>query len=595
MKPIDTLSKKAKNKAQPKKTKKTVKTLRKKKRKTGLLVFGAIFTLLALLVLYLIFEEFIYYNRPFPNIYIAGVELTSKNIKNQLRDKTISFQTNSKLNIKYQDKNWEFIPNEENVNYNIDSGIINAKEFGRSGKYYIQLYDRLRLLFFKQNVPLPIKTNDDKLAELTDIVKKDVEYNYQNASLRFDGLNLLDIDAKPGLKINSDDLIKKIDNSCAYLKTSDIELKTDETQPKITQKDTTDARKTALLYISNAVSTTYQDKIIEFQPANIAGWIVFIERIEAESTLKDKLPFINQPKLIVSLDEEKIKNEVFTQFGNIETPAENVRLSFTDKLNIVSPSKSGYGINYKQLVADLETVLAKIRDRKVSIKLQNIRPEITENDLNKLGIVELIGSGISSTSGSSWNRIKNIRVGSEKINGYLIKPDEIFSLNTNLGPIDGEHGFVPELVIKENKTIPEYGGGLCQVGTTTFRAALMSGLPIVERKNHAYRVHYYEWPYGPGVDATIYPPHPDVQFKNDTGHYILIQTKLVGNVLTYDFYGTKSGREGRINKPIVLWSLPDGSLATIFSRDIIVNGKVVETNEFKSLYNSPDLYPTLQQ
>jgi vancomycin resistance protein YoaR len=119
-------------------------------------------------------------------------------------------------------------------------------------------------------------------------------------------------------------------------------------------------------------------------------------------------------------------------------------------------------------------------------------------------------------------------------------------------------------------------------------------MPIIERKNHAYRVHYYEWPYGPGVDATIYPPHPDLQFKNDTGHYVLIQTDMnMGTrVMTYSFYGTKNGREGKITKPVVLWSKSDGSLATTFNRLIYINGILTETNTFKSVYKSPSLYPT---
>lgn len=596
MKQIDSLSKKSqKKKSLTKKSQKKVKAIKKKPKKIGLVVLGVIFSLLILLVLFLIIEPLFYSNRPFSNVYLAGIKLSESDLKNQLLSKAAGFQSNNKILIKYQDKSWEFIPNVQTVTYNIDEGLKGANGFGRQGKYYVQLWNRLKLLIKKQNLPLPVDVKQDKLNELTDIVKKDVEYNYQNASLKFDGLNLLDIDAKPGLKTNSDDLIKKIIQSCANLNKNDIQLKTTETQPEITQKDTTNARKKALTYISSPLTTNYKDQNAEYKPIDIAGWIIFIEKNDPASTLKDKIPFISQPKLITQLDETKIRSAISAQFGDIETPAESVKLSFTDKLNVSAPSKMGYGINYKQLISDMENILSKVAGRVVALKLQNIKPEIAESDLGRLGIKELIGSGISSTSGSSWNRLVNIKVGSAKINGYLIKPDEVFSLDTSLGPIDGEHSYTQELVIKENKTVPEYGGGLCQVGTTTFRAALLAGLPIVERKNHAYRVHYYEWPYGPGVDATIYPPHPDVQFKNDTGHYILLQTKLVGSILTYDLYGTRNGRAGRINKPVVLWSLPDGSLATTFTRDIIVNGKVIETNEFKSIYNSPNLYPTLGQ
>jgi vancomycin resistance protein YoaR len=105
---------------------------------------------------------------------------------------------------------------------------------------------------------------------------------------------------------------------------------------------------------------------------------------------------------------------------------------------------------------------------------------------------------------------------------------------------------VTELVIKGDKTTPEYGGGLCQVGTTTFRVALNTGLPIIERRNHSYRVSYYE---PAGTDATIYDPSPDLKFVNDTAGHILIQTKITGNTLRFEFWGTSDGRQVTQTKP----------------------------------------------
>jgi vancomycin resistance protein YoaR len=105
-----------------------------------------------------------------------------------------------------------------------------------------------------------------------------------------------------------------------------------------------------------------------------------------------------------------------------------------------------------------------------------------------------------------------------------------------LGEIDGAHGWYQELVIKGNETVPEYGGGLCQVGSTSFRMALASGLEIVERRNHSYRVRYYE---PAGTDATIYSPAPDFRFKNNTNHHILITSEIQGDMLAFYAWGTQ--------------------------------------------------------
>lgn len=172
--------------------------------------------------------------------------------------------------------------------------------------------------------------------------------------------------------------------------------------------------------------------------------------------------------------------------------------------------------------------------------------DTTVNGTNDLGIYEIIGTGTSTFTGSPANRRHNIKVGAKALDGLLIKPGEEFSLVKALGEIDAKSGYLQELVIKQNKTIPEYGGGLCQIGTTLFRTVLDSGLPVTERRNHSYRVQYYE---PAGTDATIYDPWPDFKFINDSGNYILIQTRIVGNQAIFDFWGKRDGRTVEPIKP----------------------------------------------
>ncbi|MFH1088605.1 MAG: VanW family protein, partial [Patescibacteria group bacterium] len=135
-----------------------------------------------------------------------------------------------------------------------------------------------------------------------------------------------------------------------------------------------------------------------------------------------------------------------------------------------------------------------------------------------------------------------------KFNNVIIKPDENFSFNKLLGTVDASTGYLPELVIKGDETTPEFGGGLCQVSTTTFRAALDGGYPIIARRNHSYRVSYYE---PAGTDATVYQPYPDFQFLNDTPYHLLIHTYIEGNNLHFDFYSTSTGIRVELEGPRV--------------------------------------------
>jgi vancomycin resistance protein YoaR len=215
-------------------------------------------------------------------------------------------------------------------------------------------------------------------------------------------------------------------------------------------------------------------------------------------------------------------------------------------------------------------------------------PQTSLQQTNTLGINELIAEGVSSFKGSPNNRRHNIAAGLEKFKGLLIAPGAIFSFNDNLGPVTKEAGFLPELVIKGSLgTIPELGGGLCQVSTTTFRAAMEAGLPITDRRNHAYAVQYYS---PQGTDATIYPGSADLKFINNTPGTILVWPyEKDSNTLVFDFYGTDDGRHVTLEKPVVYDRKSDGSMKAAWTRIVALNGQT-STSTFNSVYQSPALF-----
>ena len=208
-------------------------------------------------------------------------------------------------------------------------------------------------------------------------------------------------------------------------------------------------------------------------------------------------------------------------------------------------------------------------------------------DSSKLGIKELIGHGESKFNGSPKNRRHNIRKGVEKMKGIIVAKGEEFSFNKYLGPVEGYTGFLPELVIKAEGTVPEFGGGLCQVSSTTFRAAMDAGLPITQRRNHAYAVQYYA---PQGTDATIYPGVIDLKFVNDTPGSILVWPYFKDeNTLVFDLYGTKDDRQVTLGTPVQYDRKSDGSMKASWARTIVKNGKST-TQTFASVYRSPALY-----
>lgn len=210
------------------------------------------------------------------------------------------------------------------------------------------------------------------------------------------------------------------------------------------------------------------------------------------------------------------------------------------KVSEFTPSQTGLKLNLEASQVKINQEFFKNSTQEINLVIDSLPPQYNIASINDLGISELLGTGLSNFKGSPANRRHNIKVGAASLNGILVPPGEEFSTNKALGFINAQTGYLPELVIKGNKTIPEYGGGLCQIGTTLFRAALSAGMPITERQPHSYRVAYYE---PAGTDCTVYGPHPDCRFLNDTKNYILIQTKIKGDDLFFEFWGTADGRQ----------------------------------------------------
>ncbi len=184
-------------------------------------------------------------------------------------------------------------------------------------------------------------------------------------------------------------------------------------------------------------------------------------------------------------------------------------------------------------------------------------PQMTSWNGKKLA--KFTGGRSSYALAHSDDRLFNVRFGLEKYNGVVIPQGAEFSYNQILGWVTYEAGWKPALAIFGGGGVkPVPGGGLCQVSTTVFRAAVHAGLPITQRRPHSLDVSYYH-AYGDGIDATIYPPADlDLKFVNDTPGPIVIHTYLdeVAEEVFVDFYGVDDGREialeQTINRPVTL-------------------------------------------
>jgi len=281
---------------------------------------------------------------------------------------------------------------------------------------------------------------------------------------------------------------------------------------------------------------------------------------------------------------EKFLSDSVSPF--INDPPENSRFEMRDgNLVETSPGKSGEIVDIDKTINQIEKIIPSDLNASTSntidITIETIKvdPQVTQETINQYKIKDFIGSAQTNFKGGSLDRQHNIEVGVSKLTGILIAPGEEFSTVWNIGDVTEEAGFVKEYVIDGNQTVKELGGGLCQLATTLFRMALNAGLPITERVNHAYVISYY----GPGLDATIYGPHPDFRFVNDTGNYLLLQGTAKNNEVTFELYGTADGRKAEVSKPILSNEKPVPPTRYIITTDIPAGTTKCQTATHKGI------------
>ena len=233
----------------------------------------------------------------------------------------------------------------------------------------------------------------------------------------------------------------------------------------------------------------------------------------------------------IEYDDSDLKDFLTLSEEKYNLPAKNALFKF-EKGKVVDFRKetAGLKINSDQFLKEFDKAVESLKsnnfNKKIVLNSEVIKPEIKLSDINNYGIEEFIAEGKSDFTHSIPQRIHNLTLAASKFNGVLIPKGKEFSFNEAVGDISSLTGYQPAYIIKEGKTVLGDGGGVCQVSTTLFRAALNAGLPIIERNAHAYRVGYYENDSQPGFDATVYAPTVDLKIKNDTQGYILIETEI---------------------------------------------------------------------
>ncbi|ADY19905.1 VanW family protein [Bacillus paranthracis] len=258
----------------------------------------------------------------------------------------------------------------------------------------------------------------------------------------------------------------------------------------------------------------------------------------------------------------------------------NAELSIEGTTVNISQSQNGEKID-KGKLTDLTKQAITSGTPDITLPVTLLKPERSTEDIQKMGIKEVIAEYSTPMAGRNGNQSFNVNKSANTLSGVIVAPDETFSFNGRVGVTDAAHGYKSAAVYSQGKVIQSAGGGVCQVSSTLYSAALRADLGIVSRSNHSMPVNYLPL----GQDAAVADYGPDLKFKNNTGNHIYIQAFSNGGSITTRIFGTNTGKNVEVSSQVI--SRTNDKITAVTYKKVTQNGEVISNGQIsRSVYKS---------
>lgn len=236
------------------------------------------------------------------------------------------------------------------------------------------------------------------------------------------------------------------------------------------------------------------------------------------------------------------------------------RISQDDRIRYI-PEQTALRIDWNAFALALTAVLpgdfsALEQSETVTVKvpLAVTPPQVTVESLKKEGVERKIAEFRTSLGASGPGRTHNVEAAAKALNGTVLAPGDVFDYGKIIERAAGRYGFREAPVIVGGRVVPGTGGGICQVSSTLYNAALRLGLEIVERRNHSAPVNYLP----KGLDATFASGSINFRFRNTTGKHLAVTAAVEGRTLTVKLFGTFPRNITYEARPVKVELIPPG-------------------------------------
>jgi len=521
-----------------------------------------------------------YADRIYPAVVIGDVPvggLTLPEAEARLDARAAALETGT-VTFTYGGQTWSPTLSALGATVERDAALAEAQALGRGDEAAARLAFTGELLRADQVVPLRTEVDGAQLSAWFDGVDRDLGQPAVDARLVVEGTQVTVVPEAAGVVVDRAAATAVILGALERLAPVTTELPTTTDVPDILAADLVEVRASLEGAITTPMRVTFEDRAWRIDGETLSGYLGVETVMEA-----------GKPVAKLSFDRERLAADLRTQFvPEVNREPVNARVGWNDERGRVvalDPSETGVTIRagaFADAVAD--GFLAGNMDIEIPVVIT--RPEIDAENLDALGIETRLGHGDSDFAGGSWARDENVYVATGLLNGTLVPPGGEFSFNEAIGEITYDKGYQDAAVVVAEQVGRDIGGGVCQVSTTVFRAAIYAGLPITEWHPHTYRLAGYEadgW--GAGFDASIlqYGSDPDnwadLRFENWTDGWLLVEAWTAYPKVIVNIYGSDMGHQVNVDQ----WPL-NGKNAG-FTRVITdAQGNVVAERAFASYF-----------
>jgi hypothetical protein len=460
-----------------------------------------------------LYAERVLFNVGVQSVDIGG--LTQAEAEARLRQHYRPF-LETPLTISLDDQTWQPTLAQVGVTLDLDTTLMQAYAAGRGTHLLQRVLQIAQIWDAGLDLSPQLLVDQRQLQDYLVAIARDVERPPRSASLSVVEGHVVSTTAQFGRQLLIDETAQDLVAALPNLSPPAITLRTRELHPLLEDTDIDAVMPQLTAMLREPLTLRAGERQWAWTPAEI-GALVQLPTVPAADGSGEALT--------ITLDLPLIEQRLQTLATEIDAAPVEPRLRFTNNgLEILREGHDGARLEVANAV-DMVTGALFSGLRTIDLPITVLQPEARPDTLATLGIVELVAQGKSSFEASAPYRVTNIQAGARQIDGVLIPPGAEFSFNATIGAIDESNGFTKGYAIIDGRTQLEWGGGVCQVSTTVFRAAFWAGVPITERNQHSFRISWYEKFEPIGMDAAIFTGAGgyDLRFVNDTGAWLLLE------------------------------------------------------------------------